>query len=63
MFEGYADVLTVEETTEALRMGYNAVYKLLRSGELKGYRNGRVWMVPKLAVQEYILSKAKMKNK
>ena len=61
MLEGYADILTVEEATEALRMGYNAVYKLLRSGELKGYRNGRVWMVPKLAVQEYILGRSKLK--
>ena len=62
MFEGYADVLTVEETTEALRMGYNAVYKLLRTGELKGLRNGRVWMVPKIAIQEYILTRAKIKT-
>lgn len=61
MLEGYADILTVEETTEVLRMGYNAVYELLRSGELQGYRNGRVWRVPKLAVQEYILKSAKIK--
>ena len=61
MFEEYADVLTVEETTEALRMGYNAVYKLLRNGELKGYRNGRVWMIPKLAIQEYIVQRARIK--
>ena len=61
MLEGYADILTVEEATEALRMGYNAIYELLRNGELKGYRNGRTWRIPKLAVQEYILARAKLK--
>lgn len=62
MLEEYSDILTVEEVTEALRMGYNAVYELLRSGELKGYRNGRVWRIPKLAVREYILNRAKIKD-
>ena len=55
MLEEYPDILTVEEACEALRVGNNALYALLGSGELKGYRNGRVWRIPKLAVQEYIL--------
>ena len=55
MLEEYPDILTVEEACEALRVGDNALYALLGSGELKGYRNGRVWRIPKLAVQEYIL--------
>ena len=62
MLEEYSDILTVEEVTEALRMGYNAVYESLRNGELKGYRNGRVWRIPKLAVREYILRRAKIKD-
>ena len=41
MFEEYGDVLTAEEACEALRIGYNALYDLLNSGKLKGYRNGR----------------------
>ena len=42
MLEEYPDILTVEEACEALRMGYNAMYDLLNSGKLKGFRNGRV---------------------
>lgn len=61
MLEEYADILTAEEACEALRIGYNAVYELLNSGKLKGFRNGRVWRIPKLAVQEYILECAKLK--
>ena len=42
MFESYDDVLTVEEACEALKIGYNAMYELLNTGKLRGYRNGRV---------------------
>ena len=56
MFEENPDVLTVEEACEALRIGENAMYELLGSGKLKGYRNGRVWRIPKVAVRDYILT-------
>lgn len=56
MFEEYADILTAEEACEALRIGYNALYELLNSGKLKGFRNGRVWRIPKQAVREYVLA-------
>lgn len=55
MFEEYGDVLTAEEACEALRIGFNALYDLLNSGKLKGYRNGRVWRIPRLALQSYIM--------
>lgn len=47
MFENYDDILTVEEACEALKVGYNAMYALLNTGELRGYRNSRVWRIPK----------------
>ena len=63
MLEEYPDILTVEEACEALRKGYNAMYDLLNSGKLKGFRNGRVWRIPKLAIKEYILESARIKVK
>lgn len=63
MLEEYPDILTVEEACEALRMGYNAMYDLLNSGKLKGFRNGRVWRIPKLAIKESILESARIKVK
>ena len=63
MLEEYPDILTVEEACEALRMGYNAMYDLLNSGKHKGFRNGRVWRIPKLAIKEYILESARIKVK
>ena len=60
MFESYDDILTVEEACEALKIGYNAMYALLSIGQIKGYRNGRVWRIPKTALVEYVRDKAKM---
>ncbi len=60
MLEDYADILTVDEACEALRVGYNALYALLNSGALKAYRNGRTWRIPRLAVEEYILKSAQI---
>lgn len=61
MLEEYADLLTVDEACEALRVGHNAIYELLHSGKLKGYRNGRVWGIPKESVKEYILKSARLR--
>ena len=61
MFESYDDILTVEEACEALKIGYNAMYELLNTGKLRGYRNGRVWRIPKAALVEYIQSSFKLK--
>ena len=61
MFEEYADVLTAEEACEALRIGYNAMYELLNSGKLKGFRNGRVWRIPKQSLEIYIRESAQIK--
>ncbi|MCC2174558.1 helix-turn-helix domain-containing protein [Hominicoprocola fusiformis] len=61
MFESYDDVLTVEEACEALKIGYNAIYGLLNTGKLRGYRNGRVWRIPKTAIVEYIRNCTDMK--
>lgn len=62
MFEEYSDILTVEEACEALRVGYNAMYELLNSGKLKGYRNGRTWRIPKIALNEYIIESSKLRH-
>ena len=60
MLEEYPDILTAEETCQALRIGLNALYDLLHSGKLKGYRNGRVWRIPKRAIVEYILMQSQL---
>ena len=62
MFEEFDDILTVEEACEALRIGRNTLYDLLHSGQLKGYRNGRVWRIPRESMIEFIRTRANLKD-
>lgn len=48
------EILTPEDVMDYLYIGRNAVYKLLNSGELKAFRVGRNWKIPKKALDEYI---------
>ena len=60
MLEAYDDLLTAEEACEALKIGKNALYELLGSKKLKALRNGRVWLIPKEAIQEFIRRQAEL---
>ncbi len=53
--------MDVFDVAEALCIGKNRVYELLGNGTLKGFRIGRVWKIPRTAVQEYILTQSKLK--
>ncbi|MCD8378979.1 MAG: helix-turn-helix domain-containing protein [Lachnospiraceae bacterium] len=51
-------LLTVEELQKELGIGKNTAYRLLKSGEIRSIRIGKVWKIPRKAVYEYIMSKA-----
>ena len=55
----YDEILTVEEVSELLYIGRNTTYDLLRSGELKGFRIGRVWKIPRNNIDRYIEEKCR----
>ncbi len=61
MLNDYDDIMTVPDVAKILYIGKNRVYELLESGDLKGFRIGRVWKIPKEAVQEYILIQSHLK--
>lgn len=63
MLNQYEDIMTVPDVAEALFIGKNRTYELLNEGALKGFRIGRVWKIPKAAVQEYILDQSRLKEK
>ena len=47
-------LMTIEDVCEELMVGRNAVYQLLESRKLKGFRIGRIWKIPRASIAEYI---------
>ena len=58
MFKELSDLISIEELCEVLSIGRNTAYHLLISGQIKAFKCGRVWKVPKLAVEQYIRSRS-----
>ena len=54
MEQEYADLISVEELCEILRISRNAAYQLLSSGDLKCFRMGRIWKIPRQGVLDHI---------
>lgn len=52
------DIITIDELCEWLAIGKNAAYKLLNSGEIKAFKIGRIWKIPREALTEYIKRKS-----
>ena len=59
MYEEFLEkeLLTVDEVAEILYLGKNTVYNLLRSGELKGIKFGKIWRIPKESIKDLIAHK------
>jgi len=53
----YKEILTREEVMEILKIGRSTFYKLLQSGELKGFKEGNRYKVPAESIEEYINNK------
>ena len=59
MFSEYSDILSVGDICEILLIGRNRTYELLNSGDIKGFRVGRTWRVPKKNLETYIIQKCR----
>lgn len=62
MFENFDDILTVEEVSEALKIGTSQAYKIIRTGQLHGYKEGKDWKIPKKCLIQYIDQKISICN-
>lgn len=54
MFETYDDMLSIDDLCAILTIGKNTAYNILNSGELKCFRIGKVWKIPKQGLIDYI---------
>lgn len=52
------ELVTLEEFQETLQIGRTTAYQLLKSGEIKAFRIGRFWKIPRAAITEYVSRKS-----
>lgn len=58
MFQEMRDELvTIDEMQEMLKVGRTTAYQLLNTGEIKAFRIGRFWKIPRAAITEYVSRK------
>ena len=53
-FENLPLVLHVKELAEVLSISQNTAYALVRSGQIRSIRTGRIYRIPKDALVEYL---------
>ena len=53
-FENLPLVLRVKDLANVLSISQNTAYALVRSGQIRSFRTGRTYRIPKDAVIEYL---------
>jgi len=46
--------ITPQDAAERLSLNVRTIYRLLESGQIRGFRVGRVWRIPVDALREYM---------
>jgi excisionase family DNA binding protein len=59
MEQEFSEIWTVEDLMDRLMIGRNTVYDLLKSQQIKAFKIGHNWKIPKESVEEYILHKCR----
>ena len=54
------EILTCEEVMEVLKIGRSTFYKLIHTGQLKGFKEGNRYKVPAESIVEYVEKRMKM---
>lgn len=54
MFENFDDILNVDDVAKALKIGTSQTYKLVRSGKIQAFKEGRAWKIAKHSLIQYI---------
>ena len=50
----YKEILTREDVMKVLKIGRSTFYRLLQTGELKGFKDDNRYKVPAQSIEEYV---------
>ena len=54
----YNDMISIDDLCEILAIGKNTAYHLLKTNQIKAFKIGRIWKIPRESVSEYVLSQS-----
>lgn len=63
MYNETTDLISIEELCSILLIGRNKAYELLNNKKIKAFHIGKTWKIPRLSVDEFILSESGFNNK
>lgn len=63
IFKEFEDLITIDDLCSMLSIGTNAAYTLLKSNKINAFRIGRVWKIPRISVEKYVLSESGIEEK
>ena len=55
MFDGFPDLMTIQDLRQALQIGRSTAYNLVSNGTIPALRIGKCVRIPKIGVIEYIV--------
>lgn len=50
----YSDMISLDELCEMLTIGKNTAYHLLKTNQIKAFKIGRIWKIPRESVADYV---------
>jgi len=62
LFTEYADIISIDDLCDMLKIGRNKAYDLLRCKKIVAFKEGRLWMIPKNSVIEYVENRRNRKG-
>lgn len=57
--ENYNDMISLDDLCEMLSIGKNTAYRLLKTNQIKAFKIGRIWKIPRDAVSQYVISQSR----
>ena len=54
------ELITIDDFCERLMIGRTTAYRLLRSGEIKAFKIGKIWKISNASVDSYIKERSNL---
>lgn len=52
--ELYSDMISIDDLCEMLAIGKNTAYHLLKTNQIKAFKIGRIWKIPRESVALFV---------